>query len=62
MLEIDLETLEPGNYLLGLALTDPSRGRDYHWQDYFYPVSLSGGRVDPPLKLRKATWKTIERS
>ena len=62
VLEIDLETLEPGNYLLGLALTDPSRGRDYHWQDYFYPVSLSGGRVDPPLKLRKATWKTIERS
>lgn len=62
VLEIDLQTLEPGSYLLGLALTDPSRGRDYHWQDYFYPVSLSGGRVDPPLKLRKATWKTEERS
>ncbi len=57
-MDLDLETLEPGAYLLGLALTDPVRGRDYHWQDYFYPVALSGERHDPPVRLRKAAWLT----
>ena len=60
VLDVDLETMEPGNYLLGLALTDPARGRDYHWQDYFYPLALAGGRMDPPVTLKKAAWTTEE--
>jgi ABC-type polysaccharide/polyol phosphate transport system ATPase subunit len=57
-LEIDLDILEPGNYLLGLALTDPARGRDYHWQDHFYPIVLLGDRNDPPLRLKQARWES----
>ncbi len=57
---IDLEMLEPGSYLLGLALTDPARNRDYHWQDWFYPILLLGGRKEPPLRLEEATW-TVRR-
>lgn len=60
VLDVDLETVEPGNYLLGLALTDPARGRDYHWQDYFYPLALAGARMDPPVTLKKAAWTTEE--
>lgn len=55
-LELDLDVLEPGTYLLGLALTNPQAGRDYHWQEYFYPVTLLGERKNPPIKLRKALW------
>ncbi len=61
-LDIDLETHEPGYYLLGLALTDPVRGRDYHWQEYFHPLHLSGERRDPPLTLGKASWTLEETS
>ena len=57
-MDLDLDTLEPGGYLLGLALTDPARCRDYHWQDFFYPVALSGERRDPPVRLRRASWRT----
>ncbi len=57
ILELDLEVLEPGTYFLGLALTDPQAGKDYHWQDFFYPVTLLDERREPPLKLRKALWK-----
>ena len=56
-LTIDLDVLEPGNYILGLALTDPKRSLDYHWQDYFYPVVLLGERQDPPLRLKRAAWE-----
>jgi ABC-type polysaccharide/polyol phosphate transport system ATPase subunit len=56
-LKIDLEVLEPGNYILGLALTDPRRSRDYHWQDYCYPIVMLSERRDPPLKLRHASWE-----
>jgi ABC-type polysaccharide/polyol phosphate transport system ATPase subunit len=55
-LTIDLDVLEPGSYLLGLALTDPALGRDYHWQDWFYPLLLLGERKEPPLRLREAFW------
>ncbi len=41
---------EPGNYLLSISLT--GNDTDYHWQDYFYPLSLLGERRDPPLKLK----------
>ena len=56
ILELDLEVIEPGTYLLGLALTDPQGGKDYHWQEYFYPVTLLDQRRNPPVKLRKALW------
>jgi ABC-type polysaccharide/polyol phosphate transport system ATPase subunit len=56
-LTIELDVLEPGNYLLGLALTDPQRGLDYHWQDFFYPVALLGERHEPPLRLKRAAWE-----
>jgi ABC-type polysaccharide/polyol phosphate transport system ATPase subunit len=53
---IDLDVLEPGSYLLGLALTDPVGRRDYHWQDWFYPLLLLGDRKEPPMRLREAFW------
>jgi ABC-type polysaccharide/polyol phosphate transport system ATPase subunit len=43
------EIIEPGNYLLSISLT--GNDNDYHWQDFFYPVSLLGARKTPPLKL-----------
>ena len=55
--EVELDILEPGAYLLGVALTDPVRSRDYHWREFFYPVTLLEERKDPPLKLVKASWK-----
>ncbi|NLP04929.1 hypothetical protein GX411_03115, partial [Candidatus Fermentibacteria bacterium] len=57
-ISIALEVLEPGAYVLGLALTDPVAGRDYHWQDWFYPVQVLGERREPPLRLREAIWET----
>ncbi|MBN1433980.1 ABC transporter ATP-binding protein [Candidatus Fermentibacterales bacterium] len=57
VLEIDLEVMEPGNYVMGLALTDPGKRMDYHWRDFFYPFTLEGERKEPPMKLRSATWK-----
>lgn len=44
---------EPGNYLLSISLT--GNDTDYHWQDFFYPLSLLGERRDPPLKLEGLT-------
>lgn len=55
--EIDLEIDEPGAYLLGIALTDPRASKDYHWQEYFYPVTLLEERKEPPLRLSGAVWK-----
>lgn len=55
--EIDLEIDEPGAYLLGIALTDPRSSKDYHWQEYFYPVTLLEERKEPPLRLAGAVWK-----
>jgi ABC-type polysaccharide/polyol phosphate transport system ATPase subunit len=56
-LEIDLEVPEPGNYLLGLALTDPVRRRDYHWLDYHFPLELLGPRRTEPVRLVDARWR-----
>lgn len=56
-IEMSLVVEEPGTYLLGLALTDPPAGKDYHWQDYYYPITLLDERVDPPLRLSRAEWK-----
>lgn len=58
-IEIDLDIKEPGTYLLGLALTDPEASRDYHWQEFFYPLTLIEERKDPPLRLSEAIW-TVE--
>ncbi len=55
-IEIDLSIAEPGNYLLGLALTDPKANLDYHWQEFFYPLTLLEERKDPPLRLNEAIW------
>jgi ABC-type polysaccharide/polyol phosphate transport system ATPase subunit len=55
-LDIDLDVREPGTYLLGLAITDPRAGRDYHWQECFYPVTLLDERKEPPLLLHRADW------
>ncbi len=55
-IEIDLSIAEPGTYLLGLALTDPEANKDYHWQEFFYPVTLLEKRKDTPLKLSEAVW------
>jgi len=55
-LEIDLEVPEPGNYLLGLALTDPVRRKDYHWLDYHFPLELLGPRRTEPVRLVEAQW------
>ncbi len=56
-IEIDLDIEEPGAYLLGIALTDPTANKDYHWQEYFYPVTLLEERKEPPLRLSGAVWK-----
>jgi len=56
-LEIDLDVREPGAYVLGLALTDPTAGKDYHWQECFHPVTLLDERREPPLLLGRADWK-----
>ncbi len=55
-IEIDLDIAEPGTYLLGLALTDPEASINYHWQEFFYPITLIEERKDPPLRLSKAVW------
>ncbi|MCK4807220.1 MAG: ABC transporter ATP-binding protein, partial [Candidatus Aegiribacteria sp.] len=55
-IEIDLDIAEPGTYLLGLALTDPEASLDYHWQEFFYPITLLDERKNPPLKLSEAIW------
>ncbi|MBN2586180.1 MAG: ABC transporter ATP-binding protein, partial [Candidatus Fermentibacteraceae bacterium] len=54
---IDLEIEEPGAYLLGIALTDPTVSKDYHWRECFYPVTLLEERKEPPLRLAGAVWK-----
>lgn len=56
-LELKLGLNEPGNYLLGLALTDPEKNMNYHWQEFFYPFTLKGKRFDPPVILMEAMWK-----
>jgi len=55
-MHLDLEVLEPGAYLLGLALTDPVSHRDYHWQEYFHPITLLDERKDPPVRLTSVDW------
>ena len=49
VIEVTPEIIEPGNYLLSISLT--GNNTDYHWQDYFYPISLLGERKIPPLKM-----------
>ncbi len=56
-IEIMLDVEEPGSYILGLALTDPPARKDYHWQEFFYPITLLDDRIDPPLRLSNVTWK-----
>lgn len=56
-IEITLDVEEPGSYILGLALTDPPARKDYHWQEFFYPITLIDVRIDPPLRLSNVTWK-----
>ena len=56
-IEIMLDVEEPGSYLLGLALTDPPARKDYHWQEFFYPITLLDARIDPPLRLSNVIWK-----
>lgn len=58
-IEIDLSIAEPGTYLLGVALTDPKANLDYHWQEFFYSLTLLEERKDPPLRLNEAIW-TLE--
>ncbi len=48
-ISITPEIVEPGNYLLSISLTGNST--DYHWQDYFYPISLLGAKQTPPLRI-----------
>ncbi len=55
-MRLDLEVFEPGSYVLGLALTDPVSKRDYHWQEYFHPITLLDVRRDPPVKLTSVDW------
>jgi len=55
-IEIDLDIEEPGIFLMGLALTDPEAGMDYHWQEFFYPITLIEERKDPPLRLSEVAW------
>lgn len=55
-IEIDLSIAEPGTYLLGVALTDPKANLDYHWQEFFYSLTLLEERKDPPLRLNEAIW------
>jgi ABC-type polysaccharide/polyol phosphate transport system ATPase subunit len=56
VITISLDIEEPGTYLLGLALTDPEAHKDYHWQEFFYPVTLLEERKEPPLRLAGAVW------
>lgn len=49
-IRITPEILEPGNYLLSVSLT--GNDTDYHWQDYFYPLSLLGEPRVPPLRMK----------
>ncbi len=56
-IEIMLDVEEPGSYILGLALTDPPAQKNYHWQEFFYPITLLDDRIDPPLRLSNVTWK-----
>ncbi|MCD6588359.1 MAG: hypothetical protein J7K88_07395, partial [Candidatus Fermentibacteraceae bacterium] len=49
VIEVTPEIIEPGNYLLSISLT--GNNTDYHWQDYFYPISLLGERKTPPLRM-----------
>lgn len=50
------QTLEPGNYLLGISLT--GNGTDYHWQDYMYPLSLLGDRKPVPVTLDSVEFRS----
>ncbi|MBD3370874.1 ATP-binding cassette domain-containing protein [Candidatus Fermentibacteria bacterium] len=59
-LSIDLQIAEPGEYLMGLALTDPARNRDYHWLDYRFRITLLGERKERPVVLRQAKWECRE--
>lgn len=52
-INITPEIIEPGNYLLSISLT--GNDTDYHWQDYFYPLSLLGERKEPPLRISSIT-------
>ena len=54
-----VQTLEPGNYLMGISLT--GNDTDYHWQDYFYPVTLLGERKRAPLVLESVEFRGGER-
>jgi ABC-type polysaccharide/polyol phosphate transport system ATPase subunit len=56
VLDLHLAVDEPGQYLLGLALTDPRRGRDYHWREFYYPLQFAGERRTPPVRLGRAVW------
>lgn len=49
VMTLNLRAIEPGNYLLGVSLT--GNDTDYHWQDYFYPVTLLGEREKAPVRL-----------
>ncbi|MFO7627318.1 MAG: ABC transporter ATP-binding protein [Candidatus Fermentibacteraceae bacterium] len=51
-----LQTLEPGNYLLGISLT--GNGTDYHWHDYMYPLSLLGERKPLPVILESVEYRS----
>lgn len=51
-----LQTIEPGNYILGISLT--GNGTDYHWQDYMYPLSLLGERKPVPVKLESVEFRS----
>lgn len=53
---LKLQTLEPGNYLLGISLT--GNGTDYHWQDYMYPLSLLGDRKPVPVTLESVEFRS----
>jgi ABC-type polysaccharide/polyol phosphate transport system ATPase subunit len=56
-LEINLEAAEPGEYLLGLALTDPVQNKDYHWLDYHFRLVLLGEEKGRPVVLKSARWE-----
>jgi len=59
-IELTPQIIEPGNYLLSISLT--GNNTDYHWQDYFYPLSLLGERKTPPLKLTSLSIRKGSRS
>ena len=56
-MELELAVPEPGNYLMGIALTDPVKGADYHWLDYHFPLELLGPRRTEPVRLVSAEWR-----